>query len=289
MPWYSETWTWFDGGWQEGNPGLMGPRSHAFWLGSSVFDGARVFEGVMPDMDRHAERVNRSALTLGLKPTMAVDEIVGLTREGSRKFGANAELYVKPMYWAEADGVSTILADPESTRFCLCLFVAPMPKPGGLSLTKGIYRRPTLETMPTDAKAGCLYPNNARTIAEAKSRGFDNALVLDMLGNVAETATSNVFLARDGAVLTPAANGTFLNGITRQRIIALMRGAGVEVVETTLDYRDFLAADEIFTTGNYAKCMPVLRIDDRQLQPGPFYRMARELYWAFSHDRAFAA
>jgi branched-chain amino acid aminotransferase len=105
----------------------------------------------------------------------------------------------------------------------------------------------------------------------------------DMLGNIAELGTANVFLARDGVVATPAANGTFLNGITRQRVIALLREAGVTVMETTLSYEDFRNADEIFSSGNYAKLSPVTRIDDRALQPGPFYRKARELYWAYAH------
>jgi branched-chain amino acid aminotransferase len=285
MAWHSPTWTWIDGAWHEGNPGLMGPRTHAAWLGSSVFDGARVFEGVMPDMDRHAARVNRSAETLGLSPTMEPNAIVELTREGAKKFSNGAALYVKPMYWAEADGPSTVMFDPDSTRFALCLFEAPMSPPNGFSVMKSSYRRPTLESMPTDSKAGCLYPNNARALREAKARGFDNALTLDMLGNVAETATSNIFMAKDGAVHTPAPNGTFLNGITRQRVIQLLRDAGVPVFESTLRYEDFLAADEIFSSGNYSKVVPVIRIDDRDLQPGPFYRKARELYWAFAHDR----
>lgn len=285
MPWYSETWTWIDGEWHEGNPPMIGPRSHAAWLGSSVFDGARAFEGVMPDIDRHAERVNRSAETLGLAPTMTPEAIVGLAREGARKFGDQA-IYVKPMYWAEADGASTIIPDPDSTRFALCLFAEPMPTPGGSRLTRTSFRRPTLDSMPTDAKAGCLYPNNARVLREAKAKGFDNALVCDALGNVAETGTSNVFMARDGAVMTPAANGTFLNGITRQRVIRLLRDEGVTVVEGTLRLDDFDAADEIFITGNYAKVMPVLKLDEREFQPGPFYRKARELYWAFAHDGA---
>ena len=280
----SQTWTWIDGRWHEGNPPIMGPRTHAAWLGSSVFDGARYFEGVMPDMDRHAARVNRSAATLGLEATMAAEAIHELAREGAKKFGDRA-VYVKPMYWAEDDGPTTIVPDPASTRFCLCLFEAPMPAPSGSSLTLGAFRRPTLETMPTDAKAGCLYPNNARTMREARSRGFDNALVLDMLGNVAETATANVFMARDGVVFTPYPNGTFLNGITRQRVIRLLREAGVTVEETVLRYEDFLQADEVFTTGNYSKVMPVVRLDDRRLQPGPLYRRARELYWDFAHSR----
>ncbi len=285
MAWHSSTWNWIDGEWIEGNPPVIGPRSHAAWLGSSVFDGARVFEGTMPDMDRHCERINRSALAIGLQPTMEADAILGLVREGVKKFAPGTALYVKPMYWAEAEGLATVSPDPESTRFCLSLFEAPMPVPGGLSVMKSSFRRPTLESMPTDSKAGALYPNNARVIREAKEKGFDNALVCDALGNVAETGTSNVFMARDGEVHTPAPNGTFLNGITRQRVIALLSGAGVTVRESTLRYEDFASADEIFITGNYSKVMPVLRIDSRDLQPGPFYRKARELYWDFAHGR----
>jgi branched-chain amino acid aminotransferase len=105
-----------------------------------------------------------------------------------------------------------------------------------------------------------------------------------MLGNVAELATSNVFMAKDGIVYTPAINGTFLPGITRQRIIALLRANGVQVVEKTLKYQDFLAADEIFSTGNYSKVAPVTKIDDRSIPVGPFYLKARELYWAFAHS-----
>lgn len=281
--WYSQTWTWIEGEWLEGNPGIIGPRSHASWLASTVFDGARVFEGRMPDMDRHAERVNRSAATMGLKATMPAAEIVALAHEGARKFAPGTAIYVKPMYWAEADGPSTIIADEESTRFCLCLFEAAMPPPTvGLSLTLGAFRRPTRETMPTEAKAGCLYPNNARVLKAAKAAGFDNALVLDMLGNVAETATSNVFMVKDGVVFTPIPNGTFLNGITRQRIIGLMRADGLEVQETALKFEDFKTADEVFTTGNYSKVMAVTRIDDRHLQAGPVGRKARELYMDFA-------
>jgi branched-chain amino acid aminotransferase len=138
--------------------------------------------------------------------------------------------------------------------------------------------------MPVDAKAGCLYPNNARALFEVHARGFDNAVVCDILGNVAELATSNIFMAKDGVVFTPAPNGTFLAGITRQRVISLLREDGVTVVEKTLSYKNFLVADEIFSTGNYSKVVPVTRIDDRPLPFGPCYTKARELYWKFAHS-----
>ena len=288
MAWYSQTWTWLEGKWVEGNPPIMGPRTAASWLGSTVFDGARVFEGVMPDIDRHAERVNASATKLGMKATMEAAEIVRLAHEGARKFGKDEALYVRPMYWAEADGVGAIVPDPNSTGFCLCMYVAPMPEPAGVKLTVSKFRRPTLETMPTDVKTGALYPNNARMIREAISKGFTNALSLDMLGNVAETGSSNIFMAKDGVLYTPAVNGTFLNGITRQRVIKLMREKGVEVVEATLKVEDFMGADEMFTVGNYSKVGPVIQLESKQMQPGPLYRKARAAYWEFAHSGAWA-
>ena len=186
---------------------IIGPRTHAFWLGSSVFDGARAFEGVTPDLDRHCARVNASARTLGLEPTVDVETMIGLTREGMKRFAPDAALYIRPMYWAEAGRLSCRCRPiPASTRFLLTLYETPMPPPTGFSVTRlALPPADAWNRMPTDAKAGCLYPNNGRAIMEARARGFDNALVRDMLGNVAETGTSNVFMVKDGVVLTPAA------------------------------------------------------------------------------------
>ena len=83
MPAWSQTYTYLDGQWLEGNPPIVGPRTHAFWLGSSVFDGARAFDGVAPDLDRHCQRVNRSARAMGLEPTMSAESICGLARGGN--------------------------------------------------------------------------------------------------------------------------------------------------------------------------------------------------------------
>ncbi|MBD9371448.1 branched-chain amino acid aminotransferase [Rhizobium sp. ARZ01] len=282
------TWTYVEGEWISGNPPLIGPTSHAMWLASTVFDGARWFDGIAPDLDLHSQRINRSAENLGMKPTKSAEEIEGLAWEGVKKFDGKTAIYIKPMYWAEHGSPFSVVApDPESTRFALCLFEAPLGNDrGGNSLTVSPFRRPTNECMPTDAKAGCLYPNNARILVEANKRGFENALVRDMLGNVAETGSSNVFMVKDGVVFTPAANHTFLAGITRFRTMKLLREAGFEVVETTLSVADFEKADEIFTTGNYSKVVPVNRLDDRSLQPGPVTAKARDLYFDWAHSSA---
>ena len=280
---YNDTWTYKDEAWHEGNVPVVGAREHAFWLGSSVFDGARAFEGVTPDLDLHCERLNKSAVALGLKPTKTPEEIYDLCKEGVAKFDPDAALYIRPMYYATHGLASAVAPDPETTKFLLSVYITPMVPPTGFSITVSPFRRPTQECMPLAAKAGCLYPNNARALTEAASRGFGNALVLDMLGNVAELATSNVFMVKDGVVYTPALNGTFLSGITRARVISLLDEAGYDVRQTTLKVSDFEEADEIFATGNMTKVMPITKFEDRDLQPGPIAAKARELYWQFAH------
>jgi branched-chain amino acid aminotransferase len=281
---WSKTITFFNDDWHEGNVPIMGVRTHAAWLCTSVFDGARAFEGTAPDLDLHFARINESAKTMGLKPLVAIETWLGLAREGLKRFDKDAELYIRPMYWPEDATIGgAVRLDPETTRWCLTLYVAPLPKPTGTAITLSPYRRPSPESAPVDAKAGCLYPNNARAMTEARSRGFDNCLMFDSFGNVAELATANIFMVKDGVVFTPMPNGTFLAGITRARVIKLLRAAGISVVETTLSYADFQSADEIFSSGNYTKVSPVVRIDDGNLQPGPVYRKARELYWDYAH------
>ncbi len=273
-------WTWFEGTWVNGNTPIMRAADHGTWLGTLVFDGARKFEGTCPDLDRHCQRVNDSAVAMGLKPTMSAEQMTQLSLEGLANFPADEAVYIRPMYWSTESGPSVVGGDPESTAFCLCLENVPMPDPDA-SMTLGTtqFHRPTIATALVNAKAACLYPHNARMLREANNNGFKNAIVCDALGNVAETATSNIMMAVDGEIFTPAPNGTFLNGITKQRVSALLEQNGVAYHEKTLSMDDFRHADEIFTTGNISKVTPVTQLETRTLQPGPVARRCREMYW----------
>ena len=104
-----------------------------------------------------------------------------------------------------------------------------------------------------------------------------------MLGNVCETGTSNIFYVKDGQLFTPTANGSFLAGITRKRIMHLLGDYGFKTVEKTVTVDELLDADEIFSTGNHSKVVPIIKIEDRELQPGPIAKKARELYWEWAH------
>ena len=271
-----------DDKWVDGEPLLLGPLTHATWMASVVFDGARAFEGVAPDLDLHCQRLIASARSFGLKPTYGAARVEEIAREGIARFPPGSALYIRPMYWAEKGAQLFVAPDPDSTRFCCSLFERPMPEPGEMSVCLSSFRRPAPDMAPTDAKASCLYPNSARALMEAAAKGFDNAVVLDPDGNVAELATANIWIGKDGVAHTPAPNGTFLNGVTRQRVAGLFGEAGIEVQERTISWEEVLEADEIFTTGNLSKVMPITRVEDRPLQPGPLFRRARELYWEFA-------
>ncbi len=283
----SVIWTWFKGTWHQGDLPIMNAADHGTWLGTLVFDGARAFDGLTPDLRPHLERVNRSARTMGMEPGLDAVQMEKLVHEGLARMKPDSAVYIRPMYWSTEGGPGLIAPDPGSTAFALCLEEAAMPAPeASQTLGRTRFTRPMQTMAPVDAKAACLYPNNARMISEARARGFDNALVADALGNVAETATANIFMVRDGIVHTPVPNGTFLNGITRQRIIGLLRDAGHTVREDTLSFDDFLAADEVFMTGNYSKVTPVTRFEDKEYPVGPVAQEARRLYWAWAKGAA---
>jgi branched-chain amino acid aminotransferase len=277
--------TYFEGKWHEGDVAVMRAADHGIWQGSSIFDGARYFDGVVPDLAKHCARANASAQALMITPTVGAAEMEAMVRDGLRGYAPGAAVYVRPMYWA-LDGSELGVAPKEgSTGFAISPEQVAMPDfDVPTSLTRTQFRRPVLEDNVCNAKAGCLYPNNARMLVEAKSKGFGNALCADAMGNVAETATANVFMVKDGVAFTPIANGTFLSGITRARHIANLRADGVEVVETVLSFDDFHAADEVFLSGNFAKITAVRAFDDTQYQIGPMTRRARSLYWDWAHS-----
>ena len=271
--------TYFEGKWAEGNVPLFGAMDHSVWLGSSVFDGARSVRGHMPDLDKHLERVIQSARKLGLECPLTVAQMTALVQEGVAKFPGDAELYIRPLVFG-ADGF--LVPIPDKSGFALTLFDAPMPPFTGFSATLSPLRRPDASMAPTDAKASALYANTTRAIREASARGFDNAVVLDSEGNVAEFATSNLFLVtQEGAVVTPVPNGTFLAGITRARVIALLAQAGVQVQERSVRPDELDSAVEIFNTGNYGKVTPCIRYEQRSLAIGPVATLARERYLAY--------
>ena len=270
--------TWFNGQWSDGNTPLIGAMDHGVWLASTVFDGARSIHRMAPDLRAHCQRTFESAERVGLDVPIAVDDMLQLCIEGIHRFPDDADLYIRPLVF----GTEGMLV-PTASGFALTLFDAPLPPFAGFSAMLSSRRRPSPLAATTDAKASALYPNVARALREAKAEGFDNAVMRDPEGQVAEFATANLFfVSADGAVVTPAANGTFLAGITRARVIDLLARDGVTVQQRTVEPAELESAREIFSTGNYGKVMPCTRYGTRELPIGPVAARARELYMQYA-------
>lgn len=264
--------------WRDGNVPLIGAMDHSVWLGSSIFDGARSIHRMAPDLRAHCQRTYDSAQRMGLQLETPIDEMMQLAIEGIHRFPSDADLYIRPLVFATSG-----LLVPEKSAFAMTLFEAPLPPFEGFSAHLSQRRRPSPLAATTDAKASALYPNVARALREAAAGGYQNAVVLDPDGNVAEFATANLFFVTSGGTLvTPAANGTFLAGITRARVIALLAEAGVGVEQRTVAPGELDTAAEIFSTGNFGKVMPCTRYGQRTLPIGPIATLARERYMAYA-------
>jgi branched-chain amino acid aminotransferase len=272
--------TWFKGHWSDGNTPLVGAMDHGVWLASTVFDGARSIHRMAPDLRAHCQRTFDSAERVGLGVPLTVDDMVALCIQGIHRFAADVDLYIRPLVF----GTEGLLV-PTNSDFALTLFEAPLPPFAGFSAMLSSRRRPSPLAATTDAKASALYPNVARALREAKSGGFDNAVILDPDGRVAEFATANLFFVGDnGRVVTPAANGTFLAGITRARVIALLADEGTDVEQRAVEPDELDGAREIFSTGNYGKVMPCTRYGVRELPIGPVATRARDLYMRYAEQ-----
>ena len=164
--------TYFEGRWHEGDIHVMKAADHGAWLGSSVFDGARYARGLHPDLLAHCRRLNNSAHVMGITPVHTPEEIHAITLEGLKFYPPDAEIYIRPMYWALEGDHMAVVPKSGSTGFCICLETIPMPSPAKtVTLTTTTFQRPILASSVVNAKAGCLYPNNARMLREAMDKG----------------------------------------------------------------------------------------------------------------------
>ena len=268
---------YFDGAWSNEQPLLSGPLDLAFWSGNTVFDGARAIAGCAPDLDLHCARLVKSASAIGMTCPISAEEVHRLCIEGLEMLPADKDYYVRPMVFCSG---GSILPETGDIRFTLAIFEVPMPGENAGKATMTAIRRPAPDQAPTDAKTGALYPNSQRARRDAMARGFNLGVVCDHEGNVAEFSHANLWLAKDGVAITPTPNGSFLDGITKNRVATLLKDAGIEVVQRTVTPTDLDDADEIFMTGNMGKVQTVTGWEARELQPGPIFRAARDLYAA---------
>jgi branched-chain amino acid aminotransferase len=248
-------WIWFDGKlvpWREANVHVL---THAMHYASSVFEGQRAYGGVIFRLSDHSARLRKSAELLGFEIPWTVEEIDAACNEVVKANGFT-DAYVRPVAWrgSEKMGVS-----PKGTKPHLAIaawewgkYFAPEIAAKGLRLDIAPWRRPAPYTAPVHSKAAGLYMIATLSKKHADERGYDDALMFDWRGQVAEATGANAFFIRNGSLYTPTPD-CFLNGITRQTVMDLARRRGVEVIEKPIWPEELESFEQMFITGSAAE------------------------------------
>jgi branched-chain amino acid aminotransferase len=263
-------WIWLDGEfvpWREAKVHVL---THALHYASSVFEGARMYNGNIFALKEHSERLRRSAQILDFEVPYSTDEIMAACNETAAKNGLQ-DCYLRPVAWRgpEAIGVAA-----QGTKIHTAVaawhwpsYFAPEQRMKGIRLTRAKYSRPAPNTAPTEAKAAGLYMICTVSKHLAEKDGYADAMMLDYRGYVAEATGANIFFVRDGAIHTPTPD-CFLNGITRQTVIKLAKKKGVEVIERHIQPDELSTFNQCFLTGTAAELTPVSEIAEHTFKPG---------------------
>ncbi|MEM8502523.1 MAG: branched-chain-amino-acid transaminase [Cyanobacteria bacterium P01_D01_bin.1] len=276
---------WLDGQITVWKEAAIHPLTHGLHYASSVFEGVRIYNGKPFLLREHIERLHQSAKILGFEVTHTIDEIIAATHELLEKDSIDVG-YIRHFAWRGSERLR-IYAPDTSTRLGIAAWAFPttlfsLETKQPLRLTSQVsWRKPDPTTAPTVSKAACLYPICFMSKQEAVQQGFDDAMMLDYRGLIAESTASNIFLVMNGAVHTPVPD-CFLDGITRQTIIALAKDLGLEVVERHIKPEELADAQEIFLTGTTCEIESVYQIDQHAFKAfGPTTIQLIEAYRDF--------
>lgn len=259
--------------------------THALHYGTSVFEGIRAYwNGKELNIFRakeHYERFHRSAKILGMKIEYSVDELVNSTVELLKANEYKEDVYIRPIHFVSAQTVNLDIRNLETTTAIIAIPFGKYLQPNGVRAKVVSWRRVHNTMIPVQAKVGGIYVNSVIALLDAKYSGFDEAIMLDADGFVAEGSGENIFIVRNGELHTPPVYSSILEGITRDSVIKLASDLGIKVIERRIAREELYIADEVFFAGTAAEITPVINIDGRDIgdgKPGPITTKLRDYF-----------
>lgn len=271
---------WLDGAFVPWREAQLHVLSHGLHYGGGVFEGARVYGGQVFKLSEHSARLRASARELGFRIPFSTAELDAATLDLVRRQGIESG-YVRPVAWRGSEQLS-VSGSGSSVHVAIATWEWPHlfstdAKERGIRLGTSRWRRPSPDTAPVRAKAASLYTLCTLARDEAEAEGYDDALLLDHRGLLAEATGANLFLVRAGALHTPRAE-SFLNGITRQTVIELAHGLGMEVSEREIRPEELSGFQECFLTGTAYEVQPVRAVDAHTFAVGEVTRALAAAY-----------
>ncbi len=263
--------------------------NHAFMYGTAVFEGIRAYWN--PEQEKlyalfvrqHVERIRRSCRIMLMEPVPPVDEFVGLVLETIRRNGFREDAYIRPQVYKSSKAIGVRLHHLEHDLSILAVpFGNYIDTDAGVRVMTSSWRRNADEALPARGKITGGYVNMAFQKSEAELNGFDEAIVLTPDGHASEASAANMFMVRDGRIITPPVNDDILEGITRSAIFELAAEAGIPTAERSIDRSELYVADEVFLCGTGVQVSPVIEVDHRPVgsgSVGPVGRRIRDRYF----------
>ena len=273
-------WIWLDGKmvpWREAGTHVL---THALHYASSVFEGQRAYNGQIFRLTDHSERLHKSARILGMHIPWSVTEIDEACREVLKVNGL-VDAYMRPVAWRGSEQMG-VTAGKSPAHLAIAAwewgkYFDPDRAKNGIRLDIAPWRRPAPFTAPTDSKASGLYMICTMSRQVAEERGYDDALMFDWRGQVAEATGANVFFVRDGKLYTPTPD-CFLDGITRRTVIELAKKRGIEVIERAIWPEELESFEQMFLTGSAAEVTYVSCVGPWNFEVGDLSRQLSQDY-----------
>jgi branched-chain amino acid aminotransferase len=249
--------------------------THAFMYGTAVFEGIRAYwneeQGKLYGLflREHMERIRRSCRIMLMEPVPEADELVGLAIEATRRNAFREDVYIRPSFYKSTRAIGVRLHHLEHQLYILVTpFGNYIDTEHGVRVMTSSWRRNADEALPARGKIVGGYVNMAFQKSEAEMNGFDEAIVLTPDGHASEASAANMFVVRDGVVLTPPVSDDILEGITRRAMIRLAKDEGLPVEIRSIDRSELYVADEVFLCGTGVQISPVVEVDHRAVGTG---------------------
>jgi branched-chain amino acid aminotransferase len=267
----------------------IGILTHAFNYGTGVFEGIRAYWNTEEEqlyvfkLKEHYERMHNSCHILSIELRYSVAELCDITIELLRRSQARGDIYIRPIAYKSGEVIGVRLHDIEDDFTVTCVPLAKYIAAEVARCKISSWRRMDDASAPVRAKITGIYVNSALAKTEVVMDGYDEAILLNADGHVSEGSGENLFLVRNGVLITPSVSDNVLEGITRDFVMQLAREElGIPVVERTIDRSELFVADECFMTGTAAEISPIGEIDRRRIGSGKIGPMTARLRTAFA-------
>lgn len=277
-------YTWFDGRFVTGSEAMVPITTHAIQYGTAVFEGIRAYQSAgnlyIFRLHDHIRRFRRSGEFYSMRLGYTDAQVAGAVISTCVKNNLRKSSYIRPFYFIGQYGINLHVTKRAPTHMAVYAFpFGDLFDKNGITAGVVSWRKFSDMSAPPQAKMAGNYLNSIIATQEARREGYDEAIMLDMQGNVSEAPGENIFVVRDGALATPAADSSALEGITCDTVATLARESGIEVTRRRIARSELYLADEVFLTGTAAEITPVRSVDGKKIRsPGPITKKLVAMY-----------